>query len=277
MGRFLDDWKQAKKKFEEKTKRSKPSVKFLGIFRRSSGLEDACKGLDDALAKRDPEALDKAGAAFERARDSYLETLTEASKKEEEDQDYIKYLGDLRKGLADVESEFIKERDELLKDLWAELQKSMEKLRGQLDEEKEGLAKLVANIEATLRLSNTRLEMMAQSLKAGAPKEAETQQKFLVDDVKKVATLLSGITKFWNGVKKKVDTQLSSWAKEHELLIEVHEADFKQEKKAIDTKLDDLKHNYDAVQEEQFDAQAKAILQKAVDAVKEAKKPAVQK
>ena len=49
---FLTDWQQAKKTFETTTGKKKPSDKFLDIFRKATGIEDALKNLDKAKTAR---------------------------------------------------------------------------------------------------------------------------------------------------------------------------------------------------------------------------------
>src|SRR5688572_9919554 len=69
------DWKAAKKQFENATGKKKPSEKFLGVFRESSGIEGACKKLDQSLADPSEENVTKATAAFDKAMMAYMTTL----------------------------------------------------------------------------------------------------------------------------------------------------------------------------------------------------------
>ncbi|MGN6367508.1 MAG: hypothetical protein ACTHN5_04535 [Phycisphaerae bacterium] len=79
---YADTWKAAKTKYENDTKSKKPSDKFMGVFRKSSGIETACKDLDTALAKGDTAGGKKALAALQSAGSSYLKTLDTAMKSE---------------------------------------------------------------------------------------------------------------------------------------------------------------------------------------------------
>jgi len=82
---YLPLWKAAKKKFESDTNRKKPSEKFLGIFRKSSGLEDAFKALDTALGKKEVEDAKKAWDKLNATKESYLKQLVAQSNAEHDD------------------------------------------------------------------------------------------------------------------------------------------------------------------------------------------------
>jgi hypothetical protein len=90
---YLADWQMAKKEFETATGKKKPSETFLGVFRKSSGLESVCTGLDSALPK--PDAHKKALTDFNKTFNAYLKTMTEADKKEKS-ADYRNEIGKLR-------------------------------------------------------------------------------------------------------------------------------------------------------------------------------------
>jgi len=91
------DWVKIKKEFEAVTGKKKPSAKFLGVFSRS-GLESACKKLDEALAGTDFAAADKAVKSFETTRTSYAATLNKAA--QDGDSDYTKEVKKMIDGLT---------------------------------------------------------------------------------------------------------------------------------------------------------------------------------
>lgn len=72
---YLDDWKLCKKTFEAKAGK-KPSEAFFGVFRRSTGMEDAAKALDAAqknldakeIARRSPRTRRPAAAIASRSK-----------------------------------------------------------------------------------------------------------------------------------------------------------------------------------------------------------------
>jgi hypothetical protein len=72
---FTERWKQAKSKYETSVKEKKPSEKLLGVFRKSTGIEPACKDLDAAIAKGKRSDGERALNALKRAGQEYLELL----------------------------------------------------------------------------------------------------------------------------------------------------------------------------------------------------------
>lgn len=101
---YLDDWKLCKKTFEAKAGK-KPSEKFLGVFRKSSGMEDAAKGLDTALQKLDPKELDKAAAKYKTTSESYRKLLEGASK-QDKGEDYKGALVELGRNMDRIAANF---------------------------------------------------------------------------------------------------------------------------------------------------------------------------
>ncbi|MBL8799014.1 MAG: hypothetical protein JNM56_34330, partial [Planctomycetia bacterium] len=73
---FAQDWTNAKKNFENKTKQKKPSEKVLGVFRKSSGLEKATQALDNALNKCDLADMDRAAKGYATASSAYQDLLS---------------------------------------------------------------------------------------------------------------------------------------------------------------------------------------------------------
>ena len=79
---LLADWKTAKKKFEAKTKKKKPSEKVMGVFGKSSGIEDSLKLLDAAITKKMPQLLPKLLSQWMKVYTAYKKTMEAAIKKE---------------------------------------------------------------------------------------------------------------------------------------------------------------------------------------------------
>jgi hypothetical protein len=73
---FTERWKQAKSKYETTVKEKKPSEKLLGVFRKATGIEPACKELDAALAKHKRSDGERALSSLKRAGQEYLELLS---------------------------------------------------------------------------------------------------------------------------------------------------------------------------------------------------------
>lgn len=110
---YLKDWKDAKAAFETATGKKKPSESFLGIFRKSSGLETACKGLDDALKKPTVDGLTKAMMAFDKSRTEYVKLLTKADTADK-GADYGKEIQKLEGALMGIQEGFAREMQEAL-------------------------------------------------------------------------------------------------------------------------------------------------------------------
>ena len=104
---YLKYWKDAKKQFEQKTGKKKPS-EVKSLFNRSTGLENACKALDDSLAKRDIPAMDKAQEGFKAAMTSYSKVLKQS---ETDDDDFNDELDELDHTLKLIDHYFESDRE----------------------------------------------------------------------------------------------------------------------------------------------------------------------
>ena len=102
---YLPDWQKAKKEFETATGKKKPSETFLGVFRKSSGLEKVTKDLDDTKKKGDLEAMQKAMNAFEKGRQDYIRLLEKADAAEK-NADYSKEIAKLKGALEKILVDF---------------------------------------------------------------------------------------------------------------------------------------------------------------------------
>lgn len=88
-------WKQAKRDFEQATGRKKPSEKFLGVFRKGTGVESAAKDLDKAIKKGDADGIRKAVDALAKASKDYV-GLLRAAAKDAKNKDIERDIDDLR-------------------------------------------------------------------------------------------------------------------------------------------------------------------------------------
>jgi hypothetical protein len=109
---YLSDWQTAKKAFETATGKKKPSEKFVGVFRKSTGLESVTKGLDEAAKTPSLAGMTKAMEAYEKGRIEYLKLLDKADS-DEKNADYSKEIATLKKALSAILEEFAKERQKL--------------------------------------------------------------------------------------------------------------------------------------------------------------------
>lgn len=101
---FAAKWKELKIDYEAATDREKPSEKFLGVFRKKSGLEAAFTTLDAALKKEDVDGAKKAFETVEKAADLYQKVLFKAVSSEK------------NKGIQDDTKILMKKLNDLIED-----------------------------------------------------------------------------------------------------------------------------------------------------------------
>jgi len=111
---FLPTWKTAKSEFETATNKKKPTEKFLGVFRKGTGIESSLKSLDGA--KKGAE-IKKALAEFKTGYTSYIKLLTDTANdpknvKPEDKNDYVKAIGKLKTVLTKIEQDAQRVADE---------------------------------------------------------------------------------------------------------------------------------------------------------------------
>src|SRR5262249_20162065 len=109
---LLDKWKAAKKAFETATGKKKPSEKALGVFRKSSGLEEALKKLDGALAKKVTKEVANAKENYRKTFETYCAVM-ERSAQAEKDANYQKEVIKLAFALDTILEEAKKAEDAL--------------------------------------------------------------------------------------------------------------------------------------------------------------------
>lgn len=100
MGALLTSWKTAKKTFETRTGKKKPSAK-IGPIRKGTGIEDALKKLENAKNARD---FDKAMDTFRKKKDAYQKLCKDAMS-DRDSQDYKNELNALVVELESLEAD----------------------------------------------------------------------------------------------------------------------------------------------------------------------------
>ena len=114
LGQWEAEWKDTKKEFEKSTDKKKPAEKFLGIFRKSSGIESALKKLDKSFKGIDTQkvtpksvkAFEDALAGFDKTKDAYIKQLEGAlSKEKDADSAYAKSLAVLKADLKAISAQ----------------------------------------------------------------------------------------------------------------------------------------------------------------------------
>ncbi len=109
IGKWADEWKATKKAFEAATGKKKPAKTVLGVFRKGSGIESGCKGLDSTFGALKTDNSVKNLAKFEIAIKKY----------DGQAKNYVKQLEKALKGENDADSAYSKQVDILKKDLQA--------------------------------------------------------------------------------------------------------------------------------------------------------------
>src|SRR5262249_47937638 len=75
MATLAEEWKTAKQAFTTATGQKKPTVKVLGVFNKSTGIEGSLKDVATALQKNDIKAYAKAKSDFAKAAADYIVLL----------------------------------------------------------------------------------------------------------------------------------------------------------------------------------------------------------
>jgi hypothetical protein len=99
---FQEQWKAAKTKFAAATGKKKPSEKFMGFYRKSSGVEGALKKIDAAIAKKLPNELATALEEYRKTHATYYATMHKAAKAEPGDENYLSELTKLNLALNQI-------------------------------------------------------------------------------------------------------------------------------------------------------------------------------
>lgn len=206
---LLQDWKDAKKHFEDKTKEKKPTEKFWGIFRKSSGLEKACKSLDEALKKGDLAGMKKALDAYRLTSKSYADLLGNSA--EGKSPTYQEHLQVLKQALAAIGKKFCVGRTQaLLKDMRA--------LNQVVEKDHEHVLLLLEEAEAQYQLCDRflrELHKLATSDKPGD--KSGTQKKLAANGVqlafKNLSALKQKMDKAQGDSDKRVKLAVAYWRK----------------------------------------------------------------
>jgi exonuclease VII small subunit len=183
---YIADWKRAKENFERATGRSKPSEKFWGAFRKSSGIEDACKLLDTAEASGNQQKMVQAEAAYSKAFNAYNATLAKAlaGEKGAEYKAEVKKLQDTLEGfLATFVAKKTKARKELFESLTKQSKALLERLAGEFNE----IQEVMSEVEKQEGLSNAAMVKIVDALGKNDTDKAQAELKKIGDCAKAVA------------------------------------------------------------------------------------------
>lgn len=180
---YLADWKRAKESFERVTGRSKPSDKFMGAFRKASGIEDACKLLDTAESSGNQQKMVQAEAAYSKAFNAYNTTLTKALAGERgaEYKSEVKKLQDTLEGFLE---EFVSKKTKARKELFNSMAKEAKAVLEKLAAEFSDIQEVMSGIEKQEALSNAATVRIVGALGKHDTDKAQAELKKIGDCAK---------------------------------------------------------------------------------------------
>ena len=182
---YLADWKHAKENFERVTGKSKPSEKFLGAFRKSSGIEDACKLLDTAETSGDLKKIAAAQVSFSKALNNYKGTLQKALVGEETTtyKGEVKKLQDLLDGMV---GSFAVKKSKVEEEITNRLSKRSVELLHDFVARMENLKAIMAEIGREEEVANHAMIKIAEALQKNAADKARQEINRIDEGVKVV-------------------------------------------------------------------------------------------
>ena len=182
---YLADWKHAKENFERVTGKSKPSEKFLGAFRKSSGIEDACKLLDTAETSGDLKKIAAAHVSFSKALNNYKGTLQKALVGEETTtyKGEVKKLQDLLDGIV---GSFAIKKSKVEEEITNRLSKRSVELLHDFVARMENLKAIMAEIGREEEIANHAMIKIAEALQKNAADKARQEINRIDEGVKVV-------------------------------------------------------------------------------------------
>lgn len=219
---YFQDWTAAKKKFEQKTGESKPSDKFMGFFRKSSGLEKACKGLDDSLAKKSLKGMQDAEAAYREASKSYSTLLMQTST-QDKGANFKSQLRELEQKLYDIADDFVKEREKYVESQFKLCKADMGKYERTISTIFTNIMALLAKADTQYHVCDSQLRDLSLAL---AQRDQVSAKKAIVNlnnAIKTLATQVNLIEKTYVETDKKVKSNLVNWKKNNKELLAAKE------------------------------------------------------
>ncbi len=187
-GPWTRDWQDAKKTFEARTNRKKPSRTILGAFRMSSGIEKALSTCEVLALKHADAPDDKSSAKLKTARADMRRAAS----------GYVSVLKKAKSGDAGADPVYLEQLDVLAK----ELDRIADSLDTACDaaEDKWQVAPYdlkrcaAAFTTATTTVDGAQVKLK-QAVKSSGDIDAKTFQKALTDPAKAVATALQALQK----------------------------------------------------------------------------------
>lgn len=264
---YLQDWKNAKTNFEKLTKTKKPAETFLGVFRKSSGMETACKTLDEALKKGDPTGMAKARTAYDTASKTYEATLTKSDVASKDISLKTEILG-LYRAMVKIGESFTADCDLQFEKTWTKVKQKYGEFVNKCNEDFKSFETLLKDGQDKLGKLDEQLRALIEAKVATDAKRVKSLGAGIPALVKAVVDVAVLATKNKEAFFKRIDTTRAALIKEAGPAAEVkknaNEASRLSDK--LEMAIDGTKEKLTEILE--LKSQAEAMKQKALDAVK---------
>jgi hypothetical protein len=211
----VDDWKRAKAAFESATDKKKPGEKFLGAFRKSSGIESAAKGLDESLKKGDEARMLKAEAEYQKAMNAYNGTLDKALKGDKGDA-YKSEVKKLQTAMDDILLQFVGQRNSSRKDLFEQLKKRAVELYEEMDRRFKVCQQDQRLAEGQAGDCDSALREVIDFCARNNMSAARDSAKKVVVAAKAMSDIHARVVKQKDDMRKHYNSVVKSWARDEE-------------------------------------------------------------
>ncbi|MBL8797227.1 MAG: hypothetical protein JNM56_25215 [Planctomycetia bacterium] len=261
---LIQQWQTAKRTFEQQTQRKKPSEKFLGIFRKSSGLESACKALDDSLKEFNVKAKTKAMAAFNQAKNTYLATLQRALGNE--DENYQQQVNTLSNALDQLAADYTNAWDGVANQ---EFQKFITAVKNSIkaaEKNKQQLQQKLDKVEDQMQEADATWRALAAAVSTRDKEAAKKASGELQKQVKNLLAANTEVAKSYRAQLKAIDETVDSWEK-HEDVIQINEDEYERQAGFLRFQRNFVDNG--RLRTEEIVAESKDLLTKAAKALKE--------
>ncbi len=266
---FTESWKNAKSNFENATSKKKPSDSFMGVFRKSSGLESATKAMDEAVKKGESKLFSKAESEFQTTWNKYSQMLEKASK-DEKSSTYSSEIKKLDEALKKIALDFSTEKTKAAdNERQAVVRETIKALDGFINGAQPGLKKAAAAKTQAINMHGGSSDTLAAIAIAASKNDA----KAVKDGIGRIAAagkivdgLISEFTKALSQLKASRDKINKDYASSgQDLTSSQKDAVSKQKDKAIQVNdqlaflIDEMRHEREGIASiaEQADAAAK--------------------
>jgi hypothetical protein len=188
---YLNDWKNIKKRYEAATGKSKPGEKFLGLFRKSSGIEKATEAVDKAIAKNNAKALRDAVVELQKAATQYATALLSATSDALMEKELKRLKKDLVELVANANSEKLGSPE-------AGADERVAVMRTRIDSERTIISDIIKRTRSEIKLLRNEYNSIAEMIRSiasgkGSKKEIEALKKTVESRMKMAGVVQSQV------------------------------------------------------------------------------------